>query len=122
MNTEQTRKNIFTICKLCVIGIIFALRASSITHFNINVMAKAKSCLDFGWIYCRNREVEIWRRALSIFVKFYSPLETSGFFHNIWMAKRLRVPGKDFIVRILLKKGKYSRKWYLSQHEIYKTL
>ena len=34
----------------------------------------------------------------------------------------IRVPGKDFVIRILLKRSKYSRKWYLSQHEIYKTL
>ena len=26
------------------------------------------------------------------------------------------------MIRILLKKGKYFRKWYLSQHEIYRTL
>ena len=31
----------------------------------------------------------------------------------------MKVPGKDFVIRILLKKGKYSRKWHLSQHEIY---
>ena len=34
----------------------------------------------------------------------------------------IKVRGKDFIIRILLKKGKYFRKWCLSQHEIYKTL
>ena len=33
------------------------------------------------------REVEIWGRALSMLVKFYSPSQTSGFFRNIWMAK-----------------------------------
>ena len=31
----------------------------------------------------------------------------------------IRIPGKDFVI-ISLKKAKYSRKRYLSQHEIYK--
>ena len=38
-------------------------------------------------IYCPNREVEIWKRTISTFVKFYSPSQTSSFFHNICMAK-----------------------------------
>ena len=94
-----------------------AFRASSIQHLSIKFMAKATSCykfsfkkgwrkgkaplpvtfqeytqdetlsVDYGGIYCPNREVEIWRRALSIFVNFSSPLQTIDFFHNIWMAK-----------------------------------
>ena len=45
--------------------------------------------------YIANREVEIWRRALSTFVKFYSPSQTSGFFHNIWVKTILMKSGID---------------------------
>ena len=114
VNSQLSEKNLT--CKLTVLlALSSALRASAIQHFNIKFMTKTKCCHKFyfnklhkSWrkvkapqavtyqeytqmrafvMYCPNRGVEIWRRALPTFAKFYSPSQTSGFFHNIWMAK-----------------------------------
>ena len=40
-------------------------------------------------LFCPNRDVKIWRRALPNFVKFYPTSQTSGFFYKIWMLKSI---------------------------------
>ena len=109
VNFQLSEKNL-TYKLTVLLALSSALKASSIQHLNINFMAKTNSCYKFyfnklhkSWrrgkaspavtyqeytqdeslCVVRTLEVEIWRRALPTFVKFHSPSQTIGFFHNI---------------------------------------
>ena len=54
---------------------------------NIPARLKPLRCEYIRRVYCQNREVEIWRRALPTFFKFYPPSQTCSFFLDIWIVK-----------------------------------
>ena len=45
----------------------------------------------FRTLFCTNRDVAIWRRALPTFVNFHPTSQTSGFFNKIRMLKSILV-------------------------------